>query len=321
MIARLRAGVATRRALDGGVIDFAAVPETTLVKVFKDEPYLDTVDAAQSQNRVRLVKGSHIVVPRLHKGEHAFILQHDDRRVVFVIPFEDRYSVIGTTDVPISSPSDPVSISDDEVDYLCNAVSRYTSQPVTPADVVWNYAGVRPLFDDGQQDPSKITRDYVLESVTTPGGGPVLSVYGGKVTTYRHLAESAVEQLRPHFTTWRPSRTANSTLPGSDFPGADLLDYHADLKKRFAWLPQESLLAMLRRHGSGVEAILHDASCTDDLGIDFGCSLYQREVDLFIDREWAQASDDILWRRTKCGLCMTDTEKTKIEDYIRQRNA
>lgn len=282
---------------------------------------LDTIDAAQSQNRVRLVKGSHIVVPRLHKGDHAFILQHDDRRVVFVIPFEGRYSVIGTTDVPISSPYDPVSISDDEVDYLCNAVSRYTSQPVTPADVVWNYAGVRPLFDDGQQDPSKITRDYVLELVTTPAGGPVLSVYGGKVTTYRHLAESAVEQLHPHFTTWRPSQTASATLPGSDFPGTDLLDYHADLKKRFAWLPQQSLLAMLRRHGSGVETILHDASCTDDLGIDFGCSLYQREVDVFLNREWAQTGNDILWRRTKCGLHMTDSEKSKIEDYVRQRNA
>ncbi|MDH3469067.1 MAG: glycerol-3-phosphate dehydrogenase, partial [Gammaproteobacteria bacterium] len=281
----------------------------------------DTIDAAQSQTRVRLVKGSHIVVPRPHNGDHAYILQHDDRRVVFMIPFEDRYSVIGTTDVPISSPHDPVSISDDEVDYLCTAVSRYTSQPVTRADVVWDYAGVRPLFDDGQQDPSKVTRDYVLESVTTPAGGPVLSVYGGKVTTYRHLAESAVERLRPYFTMWRQSRTAELTLPGSDFPGIDLLDYHAELKKRFIWLPQESLLAMLRRHGSGVEALLDDATCTEDLGIDFGCSLYQREVDLFIDREWAQTSDDILWRRTKCGLHMTASEKSKIEEYIRQRIA
>ena len=282
---------------------------------------LDSIDAAQSQNRVRLVKGSHIIVPCLHNGDHAFILQHDDRRVVFVIPFEDRFSVIGTTDVLVTSPYDPASISDDEVDYLCNAVSRYTSKPVTPADVVWNYAGVRPLFDDGQQDPSKITRDYVLESVTTPAGGPVLSVYGGKLTTYRHLAQTAVEQLRPHFTTWQPSRTAESALPGSDFPGAGLLDYHADLTKRFAWLPQESLLAMLRRHGSGVETILHDASCADDLGIDFGCSLYQREVDVFLNREWAQTGDDILWRRSKCGLHMTDAEKSKIEEYIRERSA
>ena len=171
-----------------------------------------------SRDNVKLVKGSHIVVPRLYPGAHAFILQNDDRRVVFMIPYEENYTLIGTTDIALGGdPAKPVA-SPEEIAYLCRAVNRYLAQPLAPADVVWSYAGIRPLYDDGTADPSAVTRDYTLRLDSDMGAAPVLSVFGGKITTYRKLAEHALDKLQPWFPAMRPAWTAGTALPGGTLP-------------------------------------------------------------------------------------------------------
>src|SRR5256885_1452605 len=169
-----------------------------------------------SRDAVRLVKGSHVVVPRLYEGDHAFILQNDDRRVVFIIPFEEEFTLVGTTDVPVATAESP-QVSDEEVRYLCSAASRYLARPVDPAAVRWSYAGVRPLYDDGSANPSAITRDYALRLDAPPDAAPALSVIGGKITTYRRVAEEALKKLGSHFPSMKGPWTADVELPGSEF--------------------------------------------------------------------------------------------------------
>src|SRR6185295_7880312 len=172
-----------------------------------------------SADAVRMVKGSHIVLPKVYDGDHAFILQNDDKRVVFMIPYEGKFTLIGTTDVQVEGdPGDPQA-SEAEIEYLCRAVNRYLARPLTPADVTWRYAGIRPLYDDGSSDPSAVTRDYTLRVDDDQGAMAVLSVFGGKITTYRRLAEHALEKLAPYFPGLKPAWTDRAPLPGSDFGG------------------------------------------------------------------------------------------------------
>jgi len=268
--------------------------------------------AQPSREAVRLVKGSHIVLPRLYTGEHAFILQNTDRRVVFMIPFEERYTLVGTTDVPVEEPSRPEA-SAEEIEYLCRAVNRYLAKPVGPSDVVWRYAGVRPLYDDGTSDPSAITRDYTLRVDHEGGSAPVLSVYGGKITTYRCLAERALEKLAPYFPAMKRPWTGSAPLPGSGFgaPGRDAA--FAELAARYAGLPPQTLRAVFRRHGLLAAEVLGDARGVSDLGEDFGAGLCERELRYLVEREWARGAEDILWRRTKAGL--------HLEAHARERVA
>jgi glycerol-3-phosphate dehydrogenase len=265
---------------------------------------------------IRLVKGSHIVVPRLYEGEHAFILQNDDRRIVFVIPYEGRFTLIGTTDIPFDADPATVAISADETAYLCRAVSRYFAKPVTPADVVWSYSGVRPLYDDGSSSASEVTRDYVLDLQAPPDQPPLLSVFGGKITTYRRLAEHALEKLAPHFPGAKGAWTADAPLPGGDIPDADFERYLADRARAYPWLPGPTLHALARRHGTWMERILRGARALDDLGQDFGAGLYAREIDHFVSAEWARTADDVLLRRTKLGLHIGATGQRAVADYL-----
>ncbi len=267
--------------------------------------------AQPSREAVRLVKGSHVVLPKLYPGEHAFILQNTDRRVVFMIPFEERYTLVGTTDVPVEDASQPAA-SAEEVEYLCRAVNRYLAKPVAPADVIWRYAVVRPLYDDGTSDPSSITRDYTLHVEDERGAAPVVSVYGGKITTYRRLAERVLEKLAPYFPGLRQPWTANAPLPGSGFGPRGRDAAFAALAARYAGLPQHVLHAVFRRHGLLAAQVLGDARGAADLGEDFGAGLTERELRYLVEREWARSAEDVLWRRTKAGLHLDARERERV---------
>jgi glycerol-3-phosphate dehydrogenase len=271
----------------------------------------DTVSATPSRENVRHVKGSHIVVPRVHAEDHAYILQNADKRIVFVIPFADKYSLIGTTDVPVSEFEHP-EISGTEVEYLLKLANTYLEKPLSKADVVWTFSGIRPLYDDGQSDPSAITRDYVLKQDGAETGAPLLSVYGGKITTYRRLAEHVLEQLRPTLPTMGPAWTLEKTLPGGDLPAGGIAGWVTEMQRRYAGLPAELVRGVARRHGSLAPAVLGDAKGVADLGEDFGNGLTAREVAYFVREEWARSADDVLWRRSKCGLGMTEAQTARV---------
>jgi glycerol-3-phosphate dehydrogenase len=267
--------------------------------------------AQPSADAVRMVKGSHIVLPRQYEGEHAFILQNDDRRVVFMIPYEGRFTLVGTTDVVVEEPAAPV-VTREEIEYLCRAANRYLAKPARPEEVVWQYSGVRPLYDDGSSDPSAVTRDYTLRVDDEAGHAPVLSVFGGKITTYRRLAEHVMEKLQGYFPARKGAWTATTALTGSDF-GADGREAaRAALALRYPRIPGALMRALFRRHGAKTADVLGDATETADLGEDFGGSLTERELAYFIEHEWASTAEDVLWRRTKAGLQMTDGQRARI---------
>jgi D-erythritol 1-phosphate dehydrogenase len=264
-----------------------------------------------SSDSVRLVRGSHMVVPRLYEGDHAFILQNDDRRVVFMIPYGDLHTLVGTTDVP-QHEAESAQPSFAEVDYLCKAVNRYLAKPVQPGEAVWRFAGVRPLYDDGSSDPSAVTRDYTLRVDDDAGEAPVLSVFGGKITTYRHLAEEAVQKLAPYFPGLRPGWTAHQPLPGSDFGGRSRAEARDAFFARHPELPTPTLRAIFRRHGMHADEVVGAGK----LGEDYGAGLSEREVAYFAEREWARSAEDVLWRRTKCGLLMSEAQRRRVEQVL-----
>lgn len=269
---------------------------------------------------LKLVKGSHIVVPRLYEGEHAFILQNDDRRVVFAYPYEQHYTLIGTTDVELHGDPGPCRASAGEIDYLCRAVNRYFLRQITAHEVVWSYCGIRPLFDDGAADPSAVTRDYVLRVDGDRNSAPLLSVFGGKITTYRRLAEHALEKLAPWFPQMKGEWTATAALPGGDLAGLSPEQFAGSrLRHDFPWLLEEVRLALARRHGADVYKVLDGATAMTDLGEHFGAGLYAREIDYMLTREWARTAEDVLWRRSKCGLHLTAAQARSVERYVAQR--
>ena len=253
-------------------------------------------------SKLKLVKGSHFTVPKLYEGDHAYILQNDDRRIVFVLPYQERYSLIGTTDVAFEGDPAQARISDEEIAYLCRAVNRYFKQQIGPSDINWSYAGVRPLYDDAEGDLSTVTRDYVFDVSGGKDGKPVLlSIFGGKITTFRQLAQHAMEKLAPY--TGRPEAwTASAPLPGADMPGADPAAYLAALQARYRWLPESLTQRYVHTYGTQTEMILGGARGMADLGQDFGAGLLEAEVRWLVDNEWARTVDDILWRRTRLGL-------------------
>lgn len=259
--------------------------------------------AARGPSRVRLVKGSHIVVPRIAGSEDAFLLQNDDGRVVFILPFVEAFSLIGTTEVPMTGDPHEAACSPEEEAYLLAAANRFLARPLSPADVVWRFAGVRPLqADEDIADPSALTRDYRLEFTAAGDAAPLLTIVGGKVTTFRRLAEAVMDRLRPFFPGLRPAWTAAVPLPGGDLPGADFGVYLKDLALAWPWLPAPLRTALARRHGTRIGYVIGDARRLEDLGADLGGGLTEREVVYLARQEWARTPDDILWRRTKAGL-------------------
>jgi glycerol-3-phosphate dehydrogenase len=282
-----------------------------------DEILTATLGRAGAKS-VRLIKGSHIIVRRLYEGDHAFILQNADGRVVFVIPYEQHFTLIGTTDIPYIGNPEAVTISAEETDYLCASVSRYFRQAVTPTDVVRSYSGVRPLYDDRAENASAVTRDYVLAAEGGAGRPALLSVFGGKITTYRKLAEQALEKLLPLLgcpagNGW----TADAPLPGGDMPGEDFPTYLAAMIGKYPSLPPRLLRRLARAYGTRAERILGGAQTLADLGEDFGFHLTAAEVDYLVAHEWARTPEDILWRRSKLALHVPQGTAERLAAYLK----
>ena len=283
--------------------------------------FLDEQTPIRTNKRVRLIKGSHIIVPRLYEGDHAFILQNKDGRIVFIIPYERSFSVIGTTDIPVESSEKKPVCTREEIDYLCEIASYYMAKPVQPADVVWTYSGVRPLFDDGDDDPSAVTRDYHLEVDGAVGTAPLLSVFGGKITTYRRLAEHVLRDLAPHYPHMGVEWTAGRALAGGELADAPTFEQAFDNFVNAAavvkpGLPKELLRVLARRHGVAIDDLLEGIKTVADLGQHFGGHLYEVEVRYLVRDEWAVEAEDVLWRRTKEGLHMTEAEREHFARWL-----
>ena len=266
--------------------------------------------------RVRLVKGSHIVVPKFWNGSHAYLIQNDDKRVIFVNPYENGLCLIGTTDIPFEGTPDNVAIDDDEIAYLLRAVGRYFTDPPGRGDIVHTFSGVRPLYDDAAENPSAVTRDYVFDVQDRDGAAPLLNVFGGKITTYRKLAEHALEKLTPYFSALGAPWTARASLPGGDIADADFADFLSGLKAARPWLPDDLALHLARLYGTQADAILADADDLGDLGLHFGGVFYAREAEWLIANEWARTADDILERRTKHGLHLSAAQVRSVRDWL-----
>ena len=266
-------------------------------------------EAGAVRDRVRLIRGSHIILPALYRGDQAFILQNDDGRVVFVIPYEGRFSLVGTTDVPHAGDPAAARCSPEEAEYLCAAVARQFRVAPRPEDIVWTYSGVRPLHDDGADNPSAVTRDYVL-TLDTAGGAPLLAVFGGKITTYRRLAEEAVGKLCAALGHGGAAWTAGPALPGGAM--TDLPAFEAAAAREYPFLPAPVLRRLVRAYGSELGEVLGGARSLAALGEDLGAGLTERELAWMTEREWARTAEDVLWRRSKLGLHMASAAQAAL---------
>ncbi len=265
--------------------------------------------------KVRWVKGSHIIVPRLYQGDHAYILQNDDKRIVFAIPYERKYTLIGTTDVDYKDDIEEVRISMEEVDYLCNAVSKFFRHQVKPEDVQWTYSGVRPLVDDGTSDAQSVTRDYILDMEEFEGL-PVLSVYGGKITTHRKLAEHAAQLVTQKMAVESKDWTEESHLPGGEGGVFQFDNFVKSLRREYAWLPEALAYRYARAYGTRTRDFIRHAKRLTDLGEHAGENVYEAELKYLVDREWAMTLEDVLWRRSKLGLHTTAETQAKIAKLL-----
>lgn len=280
---------------------------------------IDGIEEASPKGQVRLIKGSHIVVPKLHSGNHAYMLQNPDRRIVFAIPFEGEFTLVGTTDQPWESAPAKAEISETETGYLLDTVNRYFDRKVTHDDIVWTYAGIRPLFDDQAENASAVTRDYVLDlDRGADGDAPaLLNIFGGKITTYRKLAEHALSRLAAALPDMGEAWTAGAGLPGSDMPDGDFDAFVARQTERRPAMPAPLLRRLARAYGTRAEAILGDATSVEDLGEDFGGGLTAAEVRYLVDHEWARTAEDILYRRSKLGLHVPPGTADRLSAWLK----
>ena len=279
---------------------------------------LTEVTGETAPRRIRLVRGSHIAVPRLYTHDRSYIFQNADGRVCFAIPYQQEFTLIGTTDEDYHGDPADVASTPDEERYLCAAVSAYLRRPVDPATIVWRYSGVRPLLDDGASKAQEATRDYLLELEAPTDGAPLLSVFGGKITTYRRLAEAAMAKLARFFPGMRGAWTAGAALPGGDFPWDGLDRVHDELAGRYPFLPVGTVHRLVRAYGTLAAELLGDARSAADMGRCLGADLTEREVDWLVHSEWARTADDVLWRRSKLGLRFSNSEVAALSDYITQ---
>ncbi|MEM9704583.1 MAG: glycerol-3-phosphate dehydrogenase [Pseudomonadota bacterium] len=290
-------------------------------------PWVDQIDAQAKPKTntaaLRLVKGSHIVLRRIYEGDHAFIFQHEDGRIVFAIPYEQDFTLIGTTDVAVDSASDGAEVSADEEKYLCDLVSSYFAKPVTPKDIVWRYAGVRPLFDDAAGEAAKVTRDYTL--VLDDDEAPILSVYGGKITTFRKLAEHALEKLKPNFPRLSDAWTKTAPLPGGEIKNGDYDAFLTALLEAYPTAPARLVDRLARAYGARAPDILSSAFPKGGGGVRgqsfVAGDITAAELDYLIEHEFAQTADDVLWRRSKLGLHLTPDERKAVDAWFAENAA
>jgi glycerol-3-phosphate dehydrogenase len=280
------------------------------------DPQNGVVDAQKTAS-IRLVKGSHIVVPKLFDHDKCYIFQNPDGRIVFAIPYQGDFTLIGTTDIDYKGDPSRVKITEDETAYLCELATSYFKKPVTPDTVVWAYSGVRPLYGGESENASKVSRDYTLKLDDGPGHAPLLNIFGGKITTYRKLAEHALQIICKKLNRDDVSWTENAVLPGGDLPGGfDVaLDHYG---QRYPWLPKTMLHRLLRAYGSKITVILADAGSLNDLGQHYGQGLYEAELQYLIDQEWAHDVEDVIWRRSKLGLRLSENEISRLRARLAQ---
>jgi glycerol-3-phosphate dehydrogenase len=271
-------------------------------------------------HNVRLVQGSHIVVPKLHDHDRAYIFQNGDGRIIFALPYEEDFTLIGTTDQDYDGDPKDVSITDAEVDYLCAAASEYFEQPVERSSIVWTYSGVRPLYDDGATAAQEATRDYVLKADPAEGA-PLINIFGGKITTYRKLSESMLEMIEARLGKKSGRWTHRAALPGGDFPVHDFEAEASRLQQDYPFLKANQARRYLRQYGTRARVLLGEANAIEDLGQDFGYGLYAAEVDYLIAHEWAMEAADVLWRRTKRGLRFEKPQVEALEAYMAKNPA
>jgi glycerol-3-phosphate dehydrogenase len=287
---------------------------------------------ANTPAAVRLVQGSHVVVPKLYEHESCYIFQNGDGRIFFLIPYERDFTLIGTTDQDFTGDPSNVHASVGEIAYLCESASAYLRKPVTPDMVVWTYSGVRPLYDDGSAAPQQATRDYVLKLDAPPGSPALLSIFGGKITTYRRLAETALAMLQPHLppvsaqdpvvrkppeVCLGPGWTRRATLPGGDFPVDGFQQLLAAAAARFPFIAEPTLRRLLRSYGTRIDRVVGEATCTADLGRVFGADLTEAELRYLVHAEWARTAADVVWRRTRLGLRLSPGQIEAIDAAMR----
>ncbi len=274
-----------------------------------------------SSRSVRLVKGSHIVVPKFWEGRQAYLVQNPDKRVIFINPYQNDLALIGTTDIPYEGRPEDVSADGNEIAYLLKSVNRYFKQQLTEDDIVHSFSGVRPLYDDNAENPSAVTRDYIFEVDVVNGQAPLLSVFGGKITTFRKLSEHALERLRPFFPQMGAAWTAKAHLPGGDMANADFEQFLGDLKARYRWLTADLAKHYARLYGTRAHDLIGNAKSLDDLGTVFSPLFREREARFLIDNEWAATAEDLLERRTKHGLHMTPAERQAFAGWLDRQQA
>jgi glycerol-3-phosphate dehydrogenase len=277
------------------------------------ENVINGVAGSNSPRRVRLVKGSHIIVPKFWEGPQAYLFQNDDKRVIFVNPYEGDMALIGTTDIPYEGRAEDVAIDESETAYLLTAVNRYLKTPIARDAVIHAFAGVRPLYDDNAENPSAVTRDYVFDVTGEP---PMLSVFGGKITTYRKLAEHALDKLKPFFPDMAGAWTATAPLPGGDIPEGDFERFLGQLQTAQPWLPAQLAHHYARLYGTRTTVLLNGAHDLAGLGQHFGGLLYQAEIDYLRKAEWARTAEDVLDRRTKHGLHITHGQRAAVQHFM-----
>jgi glycerol-3-phosphate dehydrogenase len=289
------------------------------------EQFANASPATKISHGMRLVKGSHIIVPRLFEHPYAYIFQNPDKRIIFAIPYQDEFTLVGTTDLEYSGDPGAVQINADEINYLCQMANRYFTKQITADEVVWTYSGVRPLLEDGSQNASAVTRDYRLELANNIT--PYINVWGGKITIYRKLAEEALDILQPYLGNMAPTWTAASPLPGGDLQQAnslvdsyDFAGFSQHFCTKYSWLPVKLAQRYARNYGTRANRMLGTATELSDMGEELTPGIYEKEARYLIEVEWARSAEDILWRRTKCGLNSKPEHVKRLQEWMKHNH-
>ena len=277
--------------------------------------FIETKLEQKAPYGIRMIKGSHIVVPKIHQHANAFIMQNTDKRIVFAIPYRENYTLLGTTDVEYKGDPNDVAINEEETQYILAVANDHFKKTLTSEDVVWSYSGVRPLLEDESSDPSAVTRDYTLHLDDQNDQAPLLSIFGGKITTYRKLALSAMRKLEPYFDNLGPAWTHSKPLPGGNLD-MSLEAFSMTLQQDYPFIGAHLAYRFANSYGTLTHTLLNKVSSANELGQDFGNQLYQVEVDYLIQHEWARSAEDILWRRSKLGLEFTSEQVVELEKYL-----
>ncbi len=272
----------------------------------------------ENNHHLQKIKGSHLVVPKFYAGDHAYILQHTDQRIVFVLPFAHDTTLIGTTDIPFEGDPHDAHLSREEATYLCTVVNHYFKQPLTPSDALWQFSGVRALVAKRGKSATALSRDYVLE-INASSGAPLLTIFGGKITTHRQLASHTLDKIKAFFPHLKANWTATVPLPGGDLQGLTFMAFLKQCHTRYPFLTEKMTYRLARAYGSRIDLIVGNATTLAKLGTCFGAELYAAEVDYLLNHEWATCAKDILWRRTKLGLLFKPEQVLGLEQYIMHR--